>query len=61
METVTFHSAIVTRADEMIVIALFNGDPPATQTLIAGDEDAVRALASALNETLSSPLNGCMK
>jgi hypothetical protein len=57
MEPVIFSSALVTRNDGMIVIALFNGDPPATQTLIAGDEDAVRSLADALNETLSSTPN----
>lgn len=54
MEVVIFESAIASRANGAIVIALFDGSPQACVAIVKGSREAVRALRRALGSALKS-------
>lgn len=51
-EAVTFHFAMATRRDDLIVIALFDGDPIRNVVLLKGSIEAVRGLHEKLGSAL---------
>lgn len=54
IEVVLFHSALATRRDGEIVVALFDGNPMRCVAMFRGSPEAVFALAEELGSALES-------